>query len=99
MAAILVIIIFIFLLVFFLSKGLEDPSDTYLKEGYKYFSCGMENGKQIKCFIFRGKTIDKVVKKIKRLENYGWYYDSVVPLKEITMDRAKELISVGARFE
>ena len=47
-------------------------------------------------FIFRAKTEDRLVEKIKRQESYGWYYDGY--LKRIDMQRAKELIDVGARI-
>lgn len=92
-----VVIFFIVFILFPLAITLFS-SDKYLDPDYHYFSCGMENNHQRTCFIFKGRNINEVVLKVKSMSHYGWYYDSVIPLKEITLERAEELISVGAYY-
>lgn len=94
---VIVIIFFIIFIFIPLTIVLFSPDD-YLDSSYHYFSCGMENDHQRTCFIFKGKNINEVILKVKSMSHYGWYYDSVAPLKEITLERAKELISVGAQY-
>lgn len=65
----------------------------------KYYSCGMENSYRRQLFIFRARSEKQLIKRIKRQETFGWYYDGVLcPLKEIDYNRARELINVGAYY-
>ena len=89
--------IFLAVLLFYLIWTLFS-SDDYLNPNYHYFSCGMENDHLRTCFVFKGRNIDEVISKVRAMSYHGWYYDSVVPLKEITLERAEELISVGAYY-
>lgn len=89
-------VVFSIVLLSLLITRLASKKDT--KSKYLYFSCGMENNHQRGCFVFKGKNVQEVVSKVKDMECYGWYYDPVVPLKEISMERARELISVGAEY-
>jgi len=89
------IVFFILLFGFFLALALLGTGDNFYDENYNFYSCHMENQYMRTCFIFRAKTEDELVGKIKRQEQYGWYYDGY--LKKIDMQRAKELIDVGAK--
>lgn len=65
----------------------------------KYYSCGMENAYRRQLFIFRAKSEKQLIKRIKKQESFGWYYDNALcPLKEIDYRRAKELMNVGAYY-
>ena len=74
--------------------GASDESNFY-DPNYDFYSCHMENQYIRTCFIFRAKTEEELVAKIKWQEAYGWYYDGY--LRRIDMRRAKELIDVGAK--
>lgn len=65
----------------------------------KWYSCSMENSCQVTCFVFKARSEEQLVRRIKRQEVLGWYYDGCLsPVKEIDYRRAKELIGLGAHY-
>ena len=88
--------ILVFFIILFIIACIEPDDPLFLNPEYTFYSCHMENRYMRTVFIFRAKTEDRLVEKIKRQESYGWYYDGY--LKRIDMQRAKELIDVGARI-
>lgn len=81
------------------------PTSPYVVEdGYYYFSCGMENSYRRELFIFKIKHNNKaelkaeLINKINSQSTYGWYYDSVYGVKQISPERARELIKMGAMY-
>ena len=89
-------LIFAFFIILFVIACIQPSEPPFLNPEYTFYSCHMENQYIRTCFIFRAKTEEKLVEKIKRQESCGWYYDGY--LRRINMQRAKELIDVGARI-
>ena len=76
------------------------PTSPYVEDGYYYFSCSMENSYRRELFIFKIKHNNKaeLINKINSQSTYGWYYDSVYGVKQISPERARELIKMGAMY-
>jgi len=69
-----------------------------LSHRFKYYVCSMENKYMVTCFVFRVKTEKDLIEKIQRQEIYGWYFDSITPIRDVDTYEVQSLLNVGAHY-